>query len=171
MTEDAKECIVYRCYSPAGDLLYVGSTINLKTRMVAHRGHAAWYADDVRIETEAYATPEMAFVREQALIAEHVPPHNKRRPPTVSDERPAGRPGATLARWGGDAEEPYLTVREMASYLGLKDPTVLHGAIYKGTLPALHAEQDRVYVRVSDVERYRRERRGRYGYPGPRLKE
>ena len=62
---------VYRAFDDAGFLLYVGSTVNLASRMTAHRQSAAWYqfVADIGVETFHNRTSARASESE-AILAE-----------------------------------------------------------------------------------------------------
>jgi DNA-directed RNA polymerase subunit N (RpoN/RPB10) len=69
--------IVYRAYDAQGQLLYVGKSIGLLTRLRDHRSTDKWWKAISRLELEHFDSPEDAFVREAQLIHELKPPYNK----------------------------------------------------------------------------------------------
>lgn len=62
-----KPCYVYRLYGRFGDLLYVGSTTDVKRRMAEHRISKSWARREVfRIEVEEYSSRWRAALAERA---------------------------------------------------------------------------------------------------------
>ena len=59
---------VYLMYDEAGALMYVGCTKNLEQRKKLLRSASPWYERVDRIETEEFATSEVAGAVEHALI-------------------------------------------------------------------------------------------------------
>lgn len=96
----------YEYYNEAGDLLYVGVTENMRTRISAHRSSSEWFPQVAKIRARFYTTAARAAEREVALLTNATPIHNK------------DRKGANTATW----------VRQQDKYYDAK-----WGATYKGT--------------------------------------
>ena len=68
---------VYRAYCRCGDLLYVGVTNDIFSRMTAHRRtNAAWELKLARLEWDRYRTRNEAERVERHLISTLSPSHN-----------------------------------------------------------------------------------------------
>lgn len=67
---------VYRCWDAAGRLLYIGSTMNLARRCIAHKSASAWWTAVRYLTSTPYPSERQArFVERHAIFAEQ-PPHN-----------------------------------------------------------------------------------------------
>jgi hypothetical protein len=93
---------VYRCYDADGDLLYVGCTVDVKTRMPVHHGFAengGWPDLVTRVESDVFPNRAAGWFAEKEAILAGEPIYNMHRP--VSHYR---------AIHGADAAlPPYLT--------------------------------------------------------------
>jgi excinuclease UvrABC nuclease subunit len=69
---------VYRAYNEAGDLLYVGSTHELGTRMDAHASQSTWWADAKRLTFTTYSSRADAYLAELGAIRCEYPRWNIR---------------------------------------------------------------------------------------------
>jgi predicted GIY-YIG superfamily endonuclease len=68
--------VVYRVFDVGGNLLYIGISRDLVTRIKGHR-HARWYADAVRWErSSGYPSRELAHAAEVAAIRDEHPRWN-----------------------------------------------------------------------------------------------
>ena len=67
---------VYRCFSSAGELLYVGASRNAFGRLAEHRLRSPWFADVASIRIDACETPEEAFAAEREAIHLESPKFN-----------------------------------------------------------------------------------------------
>lgn len=100
---------LYRFYDAAGDLLYVGQTINPGRRMEKHRGTNAWWGDVARIDMEQFPDRPALLAAERAAIKEDKPKHNVRmngygtRPDAPV---PASELDGLVGRWFHSWEEP-----------------------------------------------------------------
>lgn len=74
---DPQEPSVYRCFSAAGELLYIGSTIKPRQRMKAHSLNAPWWPEVADITYERFPTAADAFVGERLAILAESPSRNK----------------------------------------------------------------------------------------------
>lgn len=69
---------VYRLFDAEDNLLYVGCTINLFTRLVGHiTGFASWAHLIARWEYEVYPDHDQALHAEMIAILNERPPHNR----------------------------------------------------------------------------------------------
>lgn len=74
--DPSTRAVVYIVHSGAGDLLYVGVTGDLRRRMYVHKCKSAWWAADIEITVESFASRVEADAREVDLIKALKPPHN-----------------------------------------------------------------------------------------------
>jgi len=78
-------CYLYRHYDPSGDLLYVGTSLQLQDRHGRHLKEASWRNMISFILIEPFETREQAIVAEKIAIRDEFPRfnvvHNKRRHP------------------------------------------------------------------------------------------
>jgi excinuclease UvrABC nuclease subunit len=72
---------LYRCFGFDGELLYVGVTHSLKSRMFHHLSQAAWFGAVADITAETFRDRQAALVAERAAIRDERPQFN-----TVSKE-------------------------------------------------------------------------------------
>ena len=76
MSKKADHHIVYRFFATNGDLLYVGKTGSLDSRLRTHQATQPWFADVANIALEHCANGvEASFVEEAAIRTER-PLHN-----------------------------------------------------------------------------------------------
>ncbi len=70
---------VYHFFDAAGNLLYIGMTGRPCVRLAEHRRQAEWWAevDVARTEWERFSKYSRAQCREERLIRENLPPHNR----------------------------------------------------------------------------------------------
>jgi hypothetical protein len=69
--------VVYRCYGTDGDLLYIGSSANVRIRVRAHSTGTRWWDEVAQVEAEPFPTITAARLAEaQAIIAE-LPSRNR----------------------------------------------------------------------------------------------
>jgi predicted GIY-YIG superfamily endonuclease len=90
----------YECYSEAGDLLYVGVTENLRTRITAHKSSSKWYPQVTTMRARFYATAAQAAEREVELLATAAPIHNKDKKGTNTATWVRQHDPHYEARWG-----------------------------------------------------------------------
>lgn len=67
---------VYQIFNEADELIYVGCTLELGQRISNHRETQPWAAEIVRVESDLYATREIALAYERALIKRYAPKYN-----------------------------------------------------------------------------------------------
>jgi DNA polymerase-3 subunit epsilon len=71
---------IYRMYNNAGEVVYVGKSSNLRTRISNHihrRTHIAYFMDEVtKIEWHKEPDPVFETLLESIFIAYHLPKHN-----------------------------------------------------------------------------------------------
>lgn len=68
---------VYRCFGYDGELLYIGSTVNLPARIRQHSSTAKWWGDVLRIVAEPHNSVNAARYAESVAIAREAPLLNK----------------------------------------------------------------------------------------------
>lgn len=68
---------VYRCFDVDGELLYIGSTVNLRSRIKQHYYQAPWWDNVSRVDAEPHDTIEAARYAEAVAIAAESPMMNK----------------------------------------------------------------------------------------------
>ncbi len=78
---------VYRLFSAEGDLLYIGCSINLFNRLLAHAGGDRWQVQIARWEYQVYPDHESALHAEKLAILTERPRYNS----DLTDR--AGMPG------------------------------------------------------------------------------
>ena len=66
---------IYVVRNAAGDVIYVGCTYDLASRMASHR-YAPWWSEKATVETETRPDLYTALTRESELIREFDPPFN-----------------------------------------------------------------------------------------------
>lgn len=81
-----RETTLYRCWDELGDLLYVGVTHDLTSRMKQHKYGTDWYPQVARITATAHPVRMAALVAEAQAIEAESPLHN--RPPKYVTELP-----------------------------------------------------------------------------------
>jgi hypothetical protein len=72
---------VYRFFSPAGELLYVGFSGNPKNRIASHKTQSQWWGecDPEATTVHDFSTQIEALVEETRAINEELPKHNKQK--------------------------------------------------------------------------------------------
>ena len=72
---------VYKFLNTEGKIIYIGKTVNIKSRMQQHfsKGHlpAECYRSVARIEYKKYKTEADALIMETYYITKHTPQYNK----------------------------------------------------------------------------------------------
>jgi|GEM_PF-3631458 len=74
-----RDTCVYRFYDADENLLYVGLSMNLNSRLNSHR-RTEWWTDVVRCDVEWFEGREPARVAERRAILDEAPIHNRMRP-------------------------------------------------------------------------------------------
>lgn len=67
---------LYRHFDAAGELLYVGISLNAVSRLAQHRIEANWFDEIARIDIEWHPTREAAESAERTAIQAEHPRHN-----------------------------------------------------------------------------------------------
>lgn len=67
---------VYLAHNATGDLLYVGHTGNVETRIALHASNSDWPAEVARIDVHEFANYDEALAVERDFIADLEPLHN-----------------------------------------------------------------------------------------------
>lgn len=126
---------VYRLYDAGDELLYVGKTVNLEQRMRSHARTKAWWPDVRRVESDEFATADLALAHEAFLITTLRPRHNI----ALSKAAPCGQPMRVM------------TVEQAAVALGISKQRVRR-LVRAGVLDHLHFwGRTRVLVRGDSV--------------------
>lgn len=133
---------VYRMYGPGDELLYVGKSVHLRSRVLSYfrasRGEKAWelIREASRIEWEYIPNEFYALVREMKLIQQHQPRFNVRHKrkriyafvKVTAERAPRVLPVTRIAHDGASYYGPFprvkavsRTVRELGHVLGLRD--------------------------------------------------
>lgn len=68
---------VYRHLNAAGEILYIGCSINPMGRYDIHRSHSSWARDVTRIDIQWFDTLDQALTEEQRQINTIRPPRNR----------------------------------------------------------------------------------------------
>jgi len=95
---------LYRLYSHTGNLLYVGVTDHLKTRLAAHAKEKPWWPEVVRKTVTWYPSKPEAEDAEALAIREERPAHNVMEPVPRGAVRKRGRNRHPLVGWHPPAE-------------------------------------------------------------------
>jgi hypothetical protein len=73
--------VVYRCYDAEGDLLYIGSSIDVRQRLRAHKapgvGGSRWWPEVDRVECEGYDTEAKCRLAEAEAIRREPSRYNR----------------------------------------------------------------------------------------------
>ncbi len=110
----ATDCILYRFYNQAGDLLYIGMSTNMLMRLKSHRHDQPWWGEAVEIKMERFATRDELAAAEITAIELERPRHNvahlRARGPLSRPRRKSGE-GGIFQRldglWVGTCEAGY----------------------------------------------------------------
>lgn len=68
--------LVYRCYSHDGELLYVGTSLNMYERLKKHRQRSAFWTLIKHIELDHCDDRKQAYEKEKRLISAYSPRFN-----------------------------------------------------------------------------------------------
>jgi hypothetical protein len=69
--------VVYRIYNECGDLLYVGCSISLGSRIDAHVSRKDWSAEVANVTVHHFASQMEALAEEARAILEERPKYNR----------------------------------------------------------------------------------------------
>jgi excinuclease UvrABC nuclease subunit len=105
---------VYVAYDDDDRVLYVGATVNFRTRMSEHRASSAWWPLASRIEQELHPDRQTALTREAELIKQLDPPYNKN---SAEDHRERSR--RIRAEGSGILPED---LQDIAKFRSIADP-------------------------------------------------
>jgi hypothetical protein len=103
---------VYRFYSDAGRVLYVGRSSQLPIRIKHHFKHKPWWTEATRIELEHFETRAEMVDREKELIATLYPLYNV----ALKAGAPPPRPAAVY--------EPFHSLDDAADHYSVTVETV-----------------------------------------------
>jgi len=67
----------YKCYDKFGDLVYVGSTINIVSRLSSHKSASPWYSEVEKITLSHFKTKRLAYAEEIKSVVVENPKFNK----------------------------------------------------------------------------------------------
>lgn len=73
-----KTTMLYRCYSVAGELVYVGITNTPAWRFRTHQERSEWWPDVALLHTEWHDTRELAEAAEKRAVREEGPDANRK---------------------------------------------------------------------------------------------
>ncbi|AFL47958.1 hypothetical protein AVANI_47 [Mycobacterium phage Avani] len=90
---------VYTVYDAKSQVIYVGTTVNVATRMSAHRANSAWWQYHAWYDTKWFPNSEEASTEELRLITEHRPQFNQ------EGVTKAYVPHSTTRRWTAPTED------------------------------------------------------------------
>ena len=71
------KCSLYRHFSAAGDLLYVGISLSALVRLGQHERHSGWFGSIATVKVEHFDTRAEALAAERAAVANENPKFNK----------------------------------------------------------------------------------------------
>jgi predicted GIY-YIG superfamily endonuclease len=74
---DDRPGTLYRLYDGDGSLLYVGATLNVWARIVAHKCDKPWFTEIARAEFKHFATRREAMKAEAVAVENENPRFNK----------------------------------------------------------------------------------------------
>lgn len=75
-TPRARVHFVYRCYDTAGDLIYVGCSVNPVARVEGHRLNSWWGNQIATVRNLVFPNGDVALYQERKAIYEEKPKHN-----------------------------------------------------------------------------------------------
>lgn len=70
------KAVLYRHYSIAGDLLYIGCSMRFLDRTAQHSGNASWFNDVATITLQHFESARAALIAEEVAIKAERPMHN-----------------------------------------------------------------------------------------------
>lgn len=98
MTIEKQPTALYRAYSESGELLYVGISLSVMSRLSSHKNSSAWFNSAATIDIEYHPTRTGALAAEKQAIQTECPVHNKagKVKDAVPSSIPCTLPGGTL---------------------------------------------------------------------------
>lgn len=117
---------VYLCRNSAGAVIYIGQTLQPKTRMKAHRAKSEWWNETVDVEQLRVPASELHST-ERALIAQHDPVYNiawTPRQPAPLRRTHSLRHARRPERHSDSGLNYYLRVSEVSRLLGCSVSTL-----------------------------------------------
>lgn len=93
---------VYRLFAADGELLYVGISCDLKTRLSDHRCHKVWWPDVDRIAIDWHVNRASALDQEAQAATYEKPRHNVLRPDPRKVRASDTEPASVLPAGGED---------------------------------------------------------------------
>lgn len=73
----SKPTALYRAYSATDELLYVGISISVMSRLSVHKSSSDWFAGTSRVEVEWHPSRKKAMAAEMQAIKTEYPRYNK----------------------------------------------------------------------------------------------
>lgn len=128
----ARKCALYRHFDNEGNLLYVGISLSLVNRLMAHRSGSGWYAQIARVEVEWFDAQREAEEAERVAIHREGPVHNRQRRAPYSDDIACAKPKNPLAPaeerlsvWVAEHREAQgLSLEDLAELSGISSRTI-----------------------------------------------
>ncbi|WP_375264125.1 hypothetical protein [Palleronia sp.] len=114
-------CALYRHYDAEGRLLYIGKTVNPRSRASLHKIRSRWFRDVERIELQWFDDEALACAAEISAIADEKPIHNVHHNPARIKVATPSSAAIALAEWM--AGKGY-GAKDFASLSGIGAPTV-----------------------------------------------
>ena len=119
--------VVYIARNESGDVLYVGCTTHIETRMSHHRNQSAWFDQATQITVENFDSINVARQTETQYIKQWAPPFNihhaghprRRRKTNVQQRLAAIELGRSLADYVAEKRTARQTWSSIAADLSL----------------------------------------------------
>jgi len=83
---------VYRCFDSAGNLLYVGCSLNAYSRVSQHKATAEWFPRLARFTVDRYKSRHVALVVEARAIRDESPQYNVTQYGSLANEKVTATP-------------------------------------------------------------------------------
>ena len=132
MNDVNQETHLYRHFDKAGDLLYVGISINALARLKQHNEVSSWISSIARVDIERFSTRQAAIVAEREAILSEKPKfnvhHNGKKAGIISGKMlPAevARIQSSRTEFFVRVYDPVYTIEGAARTLGLSKPEVI----------------------------------------------
>lgn len=149
---------LYRQYNAAGDLLYIGQSLNAFKRHSSHKNASAWFDEIATMTIQKYETRADVEWAEKRAIHRENPRHNKQRPDYTPEWQGPTQPGVvsvipvcvgTPWQFIGEANKAGVPLRHMIPLDDDLEVSRLMAAMRKGqsirpiggcTIPAVLAD-------------------------------
>jgi len=167
----ALETQLYRHFDKAGNLLYVGVSLDALYRLGQHKSNAQWFSSIARVTVERFPTRGAALAAERIAIQTERPHHNKhgarpadvitRAEPPVSAPAGLGRPPINLGELKQvmSPDKISYTIDQLSQAIGIGSHYI-KAAIAAGKLRALKMPSNtgktyRTLIRRVDAEQWK----------------